>query len=206
MTAWKRSEQALRERGATWTYQMLLEHVVPEDRAMVDEKFRHATATGSDWSFDCRIRRLDGEVRWIWAAGRPRPDPTGRARRMTGIVQDITERKRSEERLRAAGDAFRHLVDQSPFGVYVVDLDFRLVRVSAGAQKVFRNVRPLIKRDFGEVMRLIWPEPFASEAIARFQHTSRNWRALSRADDHRTPPGQRRDRVLRLEDRACDAR
>ena len=81
------------------------------------------------------------------------------------------ERARAEAELLAAHDTFRHLVDRSPFGIYVVDADFRLVRVSDGAQKVFENVRPLLGRDFAEVLSHIWPEPFASEYIARFRHT-----------------------------------
>src|SRR5579871_2311172 len=81
------------------------------------------------------------------------------------------ERRQSELSLRTAHDTLRHLVEHSPFGVYVVDADFRLVQVSAGAQKLFENVRPLIGRDFAEVLRCILPEPFASDTIGRFRHT-----------------------------------
>ena len=80
-------------------------------------------------------------------------------------------RKQPEQQLRAAHDSFRHLVDHSPFGIYAVDADFRLVLVSDGAQKVFENVRPLIGRNFAEVMHIVWTEPFASEAIGIFRHT-----------------------------------
>jgi len=73
--------------------------------------------------------------------------------------------------LRGAHDTFRHLVENSPFGVYVVDADFRLQMVSAGAQKVFENIRPLIGRDFDEVLRALWQEPFVGDALARFRHT-----------------------------------
>ncbi|MGJ0485876.1 MAG: PAS domain S-box protein [Methylomicrobium sp.] len=84
-----------------WTYEMFLEHVLPEDRLVVDKKFREAMTTYSDWNFECRIRRTDGEVRWIWAVGRHRPDSSGKPRRMAGIVQDITEHKqRSRPRQR----------------------------------------------------------------------------------------------------------
>jgi signal transduction histidine kinase/CheY-like chemotaxis protein len=36
---------------------------------------------------------------------------------------------------------------------------------------VFAQVRPLIGRDFADVLRQIWPEPFATEAIKIFRHT-----------------------------------
>ncbi len=87
------------------------------------------------------------------------------------FFQDITETKLAEEVMRASHDTFRHLVENSPFGVYAVDADFRLVQVSAGARKVFENVSPLLGRDFAEVLRLIWEEPFASEAIGIFRNT-----------------------------------
>lgn len=87
------------------------------------------------------------------------------------LVHEVTEQSAAEEALRAAHDTFRHLVDNSPFGIYAVDADFRLMQVSAGAQKVFENVRPLIGRDFSEVLRIIWPEPFATHVIGLFQHT-----------------------------------
>jgi PAS domain S-box-containing protein len=83
-----------------WTYEMFLDHVLPEDREAVDAKFRNAIESQDEWSFECRIRRSDGEIRWIWAAGRHRKDMAGQVRRMVGIVQDITERKRAAEALR----------------------------------------------------------------------------------------------------------
>lgn len=84
---------------------------------------------------------------------------------------DITERKRAEGTIRRAGDSLRLLVEQSPFGVYAVDADFRLAMVSRGAQPVFENVRPLLGRDFEEVLRTIWSEPFLSEAVQLFRRT-----------------------------------
>ena len=82
-----------------WTFEMFLDHVLPEDRAMVEAKFLHALETAGDWAFECRIRRADGELRWIWGAGRHRRDASGAARRLAGIVQDITDRKLAEERI-----------------------------------------------------------------------------------------------------------
>jgi PAS domain S-box-containing protein len=82
-----------------WTFEMFLDHILPEDRSMVETKFSIATKCRSDWSFECRIRRTDGEVRWIWAAGRHKSGPAEGGYRMAGIVQDITERKNAEEKI-----------------------------------------------------------------------------------------------------------
>lgn len=94
-----------------------------------------------------------------------------RSERQFADATSAEDRGLAKDVVLAAHDTFRHLVEQSPFGVYAVDADFRLVQVSAGAQKVFENVRPLLGRDFSDVLRQIWPEPFASEAIRLFRHT-----------------------------------
>ncbi len=83
-----------------WTYEMFLEHVLPEDRAEVDRRFRAAITAQAEWNFECRIRRADGEVRWILATGEHQRDEVGQTRRMAGIVQDITERKMLEDQIR----------------------------------------------------------------------------------------------------------
>jgi signal transduction histidine kinase len=82
-----------------------------------------------------------------------------------------TDRQQAEEALRRNAEAFAALVEQAPLGIYTVDSQFRVRNVSAGAMPAFRNVQPLIGRDFGEVMRILWPESFAGEAVRIFRHT-----------------------------------
>ncbi|HAZ30306.1 TPA: hypothetical protein DCY65_01885 [Candidatus Acetothermia bacterium] len=93
-----------------WNYDMFLEHVLPEDRAEVDRLFREATAAETNWSFECRIRRRDGEVRWIWVTGGHQRDADGQAQRLAGIVQDITERKLAEAELQRYADELEQRV------------------------------------------------------------------------------------------------
>lgn len=101
----------------------------------------------------------------------PIRNPAGRIVGVSKIVRDISARKEAERSLRAANASLTQLVNDSPFGIYAVDADFRIAQVSTGAQKVFANVRPLIGRDFAEALRIIWPEPVASDFIALFRHT-----------------------------------
>ena len=149
----------------------------PGDAAEVNAKIAAylACASNPNLAVEHRIVLPDGTVRWV--SVRKHNDfvqqGPGRTPSVNGLlaVIDITQRKAAETTLIAARDTFRQLVERSPFGIYVVDADFRLMQVSAGAQKVFENVRPLIGRDFPEVLRCIWPEPFSSEVIGRFRHT-----------------------------------
>jgi len=78
-----------------WTLDMFLQHALPEHRAEVEAMVREATAAQTGWTHECRIRRTDGEIRWIWFSGRYTTDISGRPR-VAGVVQDITERKQAE--------------------------------------------------------------------------------------------------------------
>jgi PAS domain S-box-containing protein len=120
---------------------------------------------------EIRSRRKDGGWLDVALSAFAVYDDDGAVLCYVGIKRDITERKSAEERLRRSRDAFFNLVQNAPFGVYVIDQDFRIHQVNQGAQAVFSNVRPLIGRDFAEALRIIWPEPFATEAIERFRHT-----------------------------------
>lgn len=84
---------------------------------------------------------------------------------------DITERKRADQLLSQNLATFLNLIEKAPFGLYVVDAQFRLLQVSTASRKVFSHIDPLIGRDFEEIMRLLWPETFANEALGRFRHT-----------------------------------
>jgi PAS domain S-box-containing protein len=72
-----------------------LEAIHPDDRAAPQAAFDTQTA----FSHEYRIIRPDGSVRWIWDRGFPILDQQGRAYRLAGIAEDITDRKRAQEAL-----------------------------------------------------------------------------------------------------------
>lgn len=148
----------------------LQRQVLPEDEARLLEAGYRSQRELTDLDIEVTMRRLDGQLRCMRIHSRPRRRPDG-CTTWDGVQTDVTDRRRSEEALRAAGESFRQLVERSPFGVYAVDSDFRLAMVSAGARKVFENVRPLLGRDFEEVLHILWPEPFVSEALGHFRRT-----------------------------------
>ncbi|MEZ5738990.1 MAG: PAS domain S-box protein [Burkholderiaceae bacterium] len=80
-----------------WNYNIFLRHVYPDDRTRVHQALRQSMATGNEWAFDVRILRRDGVLRWIWACGRVTLVEHGQPVRLSGVVQDITRRKRYEQ-------------------------------------------------------------------------------------------------------------
>lgn len=79
-----------------WTYDMLLDHILPPDRPHVAGGFEAAIQGASVWEFECRIKPRDQPIRWIWGRGKIRRDASGQAVSMLGIIGDITDRKFAE--------------------------------------------------------------------------------------------------------------
>ncbi|HEY7391624.1 MAG TPA: PAS domain S-box protein [Bryobacteraceae bacterium] len=142
-----------------WTYEIFLEHVLPEDREEVDRKFREAVAKGEDWEFECRIRRADGATRWIWARGRSVSDEHGERQRMSGVMKDITNQKREEEARRLSEERFRIVVESSPGATIMVAEDGRIKLVNAQTEKLFGYPREEL---LGQVIELLIPHRFRS--------------------------------------------
>lgn len=111
-----------------WSYDIFLEHVIPEDRPLVDERFNRALNETGQWEFECRIRRVnDHAVRWIWASGRLVQED-GRPRWILGLVQDVTKRKLLEEDLRTSrvqessrAEELKALMDSVPAMVFLAE-------------------------------------------------------------------------------------
>ena len=69
-------------------------------------------------------------------------------------------------------NSFADMLEHAPFGVFVLDSQFRISQLNPAAQNgAFRNVRPAAGRDFADAIRIIWPEPIATEVIGIFRHT-----------------------------------
>jgi two-component system, chemotaxis family, CheB/CheR fusion protein len=81
-----------------WSYQRFLEHVVPADRLSVNKEFERSLASGLPWAIECRIRRADGALRYMWIKGQVRRDRGGQIDSMVGIIGDITDRRQAADR------------------------------------------------------------------------------------------------------------
>lgn len=88
------------------------------------------------------------------------------------VIIDITSRKQATEALSRSQKTLFELVERSPFGTYIVDAQFRIAMMNTASQTgAFRNVQPVIGRNFAEAMHILWPEEVAGEIIGLFRHT-----------------------------------
>ncbi len=85
-----------------------LSTVHPDDRKRVKRLTAERIENSSYTSFEYRIVRPDGDVRWIRTRSFPIRDGEGKTYRLAGVAEDITDRKAAETALR---DYSRRLLD-----------------------------------------------------------------------------------------------
>jgi PAS domain S-box-containing protein len=83
------------ELGETWTF-----GVHADDSRRVLDSWYEALAMREPWSMEYRLRRYDGEFRWVVDRGVPRYSDQGEFIGYVGTATDIHERKQMEEALR----------------------------------------------------------------------------------------------------------
>ncbi|HEV3471328.1 MAG TPA: PAS domain S-box protein [Pyrinomonadaceae bacterium] len=87
----------------TWAEMRALLHEDDRERARL--AVEDALASHSDYDIEYRVQRAGGPERWVSARGRGRYGEDGRVLGMLGVVQDVTERKRTVEALREETEA-----------------------------------------------------------------------------------------------------
>jgi PAS domain S-box-containing protein len=99
------------------------ELIHPEDRQKAYQaNMDCVNGRTESFEFEYRMQTRDGGWKWILGRGRTvYRDASGRAMRMTGTHQDITERKRVEEELRESKAILQAAMNQSQAGIAIAD-------------------------------------------------------------------------------------
>ena len=98
--------------GTPGSQEVWLASLHPEDRARIEQLYRHAMATRGDIDAEYRILRPDGATRWLAARGRFLYGPDGTPHRMEGVIQDISERHALEEEIRTLNSRLESQVQE----------------------------------------------------------------------------------------------
>ena len=135
----------------------------PEDRDNVEQAF-HDWAAGKAAGFDMeyRIVRSDGGLRWIRDRGTRIPDAEGRIVRLSGIADDITDRKKIEHEAQRAKELLEEAQQIAGIGNWEWDIQTNRVTWSDELYRIFNIPRDEFKGTFESCMGMVHPEDRAS--------------------------------------------
>jgi PAS domain S-box-containing protein len=108
---------------AEWRVETLITHIVPADRAMVENGFHAALAGAQDWEVECRAIRADSVPIWLKIRTSPHRGPDGHVIRMIGTVADVTSRRHVEDTARDNAARFEAFAQTMPCMVFICQPD-----------------------------------------------------------------------------------
>ncbi|MEP0983928.1 PAS domain S-box protein [Leptolyngbya sp. FACHB-17] len=140
------------------SYELWRSRVHPDDLAETETKLQRATQERTEYHHEYRLRWADGSVHWVEARGQFSYDAQGQPKHSIGVVIDITERKQAEETLHQTLQKLNFHVENTPMAVVEWDHNFRVIRWSAGAERILGwKAEEILGRSLTEI-------PFVFEA------------------------------------------
>ncbi|HEV3142374.1 MAG TPA: response regulator [Gemmataceae bacterium] len=110
-----------------------LNSIHPEDQDRCRNTIRVAVRDRLPYQAEFRVRRADGEYRWLLSSGTPRFLSDGSHAGFVSVAIDITERKQAEERIREQAA----LLDQARDAIMVHNLDDCILYWNLGAERLY---------------------------------------------------------------------
>jgi PAS domain S-box-containing protein len=119
------------ELGNGWT-----ERVHPEDLPECLKHYVESFDARRPFTMEYRLRRHDGEYRWISDTGVPRYDPERNFLGYIGSCVDLTERKRAEQALKESEHRFRQVAETAGEFIWEVDAEGLYTYASPTVEKI----------------------------------------------------------------------
>jgi len=131
------------------TYDGFLSRVFQEDRAFVDKSVK-AALKGQPYNTYFRIVRTDSEEeRTVHAQGEIVSEGN-KPVQMLGIIQDITERKKAEKKIKENEEKLKTLFELLPVGVSITDKERNILDANIALEKIMGTSRSdLLKGTYG---------------------------------------------------------
>jgi diguanylate cyclase (GGDEF)-like protein/PAS domain S-box-containing protein len=105
--------------------------LTPESWDLLCTAVQRALATGEPYNLQLQVVRVDGALRWARARGKAGRSESGRVNRLFGTLQDITEQKLDQIKLRDSEENFRATFEQAAVGMVHASLEGRILRCNA---------------------------------------------------------------------------
>ncbi len=146
-----------------------IDFVHPDDVEKTHQEFANIIDGGAAYDFENRYRCKDGGYKWLAWSSIPQSGS------VYAVARDITERKQTEEDLRASAERYRLLFDNTgvPTAIYNGDGAVLLINEPA-ARIVKREAKDLLGKQLTEIL----PPDDGKDLLRRVQH------AIETGEDH----------------------
>lgn len=144
-----------RELGNGWA-----ENVHPDDFDRCLRIYTTSFDSRQPFTMEYRLRRHDGEYRWVLDHGIPLHEPGGEFTGYIGSCIDITDRQRAEQELADAEVRVRAVLNHVIDGIITIDDHGSIESFNPAAAKLFGYKAEEV---MGKNIKLLMPEPYCSE-------------------------------------------
>ncbi|QSJ20716.1 PAS domain S-box protein [Nostoc sp. UHCC 0702] len=132
-----------------------LDAIHPDERQLMTQAWETAIKTGSQYQVEFRVRRYDGEYRYMLAQGIPLLETDGSIREWVGNCIDIHERKQAEADLQESNTLLRSILESTPDFIVVKDCQGRYVALNSNtANFLGKPIEEMIGKNDSEVFEL----------------------------------------------------
>ena len=147
------------EPGTNNTYETFLETVHPDDRSYVEHAYTDSIKNRTLYNVEHRLLMKDGSVKWVSERCQTHYAEDGTPLRSLGTVQDITERKASEEKLKENKAILTGILDSAAEAVISINESQHIVLFNKNAEKIFGYKKSEV---LGSPLGMLLPEMYRS--------------------------------------------
>jgi PAS domain S-box-containing protein len=181
----------------------LSSRIHPDDRALIDQKRKESIRLGDHYETEYRVV-VDGMIHWFFARGQTAVSAKGKPSLFTGVIVDVTDRKKAEMALKESDELFRFLADAIPHKLWTSNPEGRATYYNRGwyeytgisdFEELKENIWDILHPDDRAIAAIEWPKAMQSgegvELESRFRRHDGQYRwHLSRFKAHRDSAGR----------------
>jgi diguanylate cyclase (GGDEF)-like protein/PAS domain S-box-containing protein len=144
------------------------ELILEEDRAHVASTCAAALEKRERYSVEYRVRDRAGAVRWVWERGAPVLDEASGEWKFEGFIEDVSERKRSEEAREEAESRYHSIFEHALEGIFHSTPDGHFITANPAMARILGYETPeALMREISGIAGQLYVEPARREDFKR---------------------------------------
>jgi PAS domain S-box-containing protein len=136
-----------------------------ESWELLSTSIANTTKTGKPYEIELQTLKKDGVHGWMWARGEAITNAKGEIIEISGVVQDITERKQAEELLAKENMKYQDLVDSISDIFFSLDKDLRYTYWNFASEEL---LRVSAENAIGKTIMEVFPENESRKQLEEF--------------------------------------